>query len=86
YKGKKVIKQEGANGKKETTYALTSENGKQTAKVALEEKVTQEPVDQIEVVGTKVISSRGTGEFSWPAVGGYMSSGMGERWGAFHRG
>ncbi len=86
YKGEKVIKQEGANGKKETTYALTSENGKQTAKVALEEKVIQEPVDQIEVVGTKVISSRGTGEFSWPAVGGYISSGMGERWGAFHRG
>jgi len=34
YKGEKVVKQEGANGKKETTYALTSENGKQTAKVA----------------------------------------------------
>jgi len=86
YKGEKVIKQEGANGKKETTYALTSENGKQTSKVALEDKVVQEPVDQIEVVGTKVISSRGTGEFSWPAVGGYISSGMGERWGTFHRG
>lgn len=86
YKGEKVIKQEGVNGKKETTYALTSENGTQTSKVALEEKILQQPVDEIEVVGTKVISSRGTGEFAWPAVGGYISSGMGERWGAFHRG
>lgn len=86
YKGEKVVKQEGANGKKETIYALTSENGTQTSKTILEEKVTQQPVDQIEVVGTKVISSRGTGEFVWPAVGGYVSSGMGERWGEFHRG
>ena len=38
YKGEKVIKQEGVDGKKETTYVLTSENGKQTSKVALEEK------------------------------------------------
>lgn len=65
YKGEKVVKQEGANGKKETIYALTSENGTQTSKAVLEEKVIQEPVDQIEVVGTKVISSRGTGEFVW---------------------
>ncbi|MGE7953266.1 peptidoglycan DD-metalloendopeptidase family protein [Lysinibacillus xylanilyticus] len=86
YKGEKVIKQQGVNGKKETTYLLTSENGKRTSKVASEEKIVQQPVDQIEVVGTKVISSRGTGEFSWPAVGGSISSQMGERWGDFHRG
>jgi len=38
------------------------------------------------VVGTKVVSSRGTGEFTWPTVGGYISSGMGQRWGTTHRG
>lgn len=86
YKGETVVKQQGVNGKKETSYLITAENGTRTSKVALEEKVLQQPVDQIEVVGTKVISSRGTGEFSWPTVGGYISSGMGQRWGANHRG
>lgn len=86
YKGEKVIKQQGVNGKKETSYLLTSENGTRISKVALKEEIIQQPVEEIEVVGTKVISSRGTGEFTWPTVGGYISSGMGQRWGEFHRG
>lgn len=86
YKGEKVIKRQGVNGRKETSYLLTSENGTRVSKVALEEKIIQQPVDEIEVVGTKVISSRGTGEFTWPTVGGYISSGMGQRWGELHRG
>lgn len=86
YKGEKVIKQQGVNGRKETSYLLTSENGTRISKVALEEEIIQQPVDEIEVVGTKVISSRGTGEFTWPTVGGYISSGMGQRWGELHRG
>ncbi len=72
--------------KKEISYLLTSENGTRTSKVALEEQIIQQPVDEIEVVGTKVISSRGTGEFTWPTVGGYISSQMGQRWGTVHRG
>ncbi|MGE7691031.1 peptidoglycan DD-metalloendopeptidase family protein [Lysinibacillus sp. NPDC097214] len=86
YKGEKVIKQQGVNGRKETSYLLTFENGTRISKVALEEEIIQQPVDEIEVVGTKVISSRGTGEFTWPTVGGYISSGMGQRWGELHRG
>lgn len=86
YKGEKVIKQQGVNGSKETSYLLTSENGTRISKVALKEDIIQQPVDEIEVVGTKVISSRGTGEFTWPTVGGYISSGMGQRWGELHRG
>ncbi|MFJ6209714.1 peptidoglycan DD-metalloendopeptidase family protein [Lysinibacillus sp. NPDC092081] len=86
YKGEKVIKRQGVNGRKETSYLLTSENGTRIAKVALEEEIIQQPIDEIEVVGTKVISSRGTGEFTWPTVGGYISSGMGQRWGELHRG
>ncbi|MGE7998310.1 peptidoglycan DD-metalloendopeptidase family protein [Lysinibacillus sp. NPDC093190] len=86
YKGEKVIKRQGVNGSKETSYLLTSENGTRISKVALEEEIIQQPVDEIEVVGTKVISSRGTGEFTWPTVGGYISSGMGQRWGELHRG
>ena len=30
--------------------------------------------------------SRGTGSFLWPAVGGYVSSQMGARWGRVHQG
>ena len=30
--------------------------------------------------------SRGTGTFAWPAVGGYVSSKMGARWGRVHQG
>lgn len=86
YKGEKVVKQQGVHGKKETSYLLTSENGTRISKVALEEQIIQQPVDEIEVVGTKVISSRGTGEFTWPTVGGYISSQMGQRWGTVHRG
>lgn len=86
YKGEKVIKQQGVNGSKEISYLLTSENGTRISKVALKEDIIQQPVDEIEVVGTKVISSRGTGEFTWPTVGGYISSGMGQRWGELHRG
>lgn len=85
-KGESVMKQQGVEGKVERTYLLTSENGTRTSKIALEEKVIQEPTQQIEVVGTKVISSRGTGKFTWPAVGGYISSNMGKRWGGQHRG
>lgn len=32
------------------------------------------------------VPSRGSGQFSWPAVGGYVSSPMGARWGRQHNG
>lgn len=86
FKGEKVVKQEGSDGKKDASYQITEENGVRIATSLLEETVLTEAVDRVEVVGTKVISSRGTGEFSWPAVGGYISSNMGDRWGSLHRG
>ncbi|MFJ7737944.1 peptidoglycan DD-metalloendopeptidase family protein [Lysinibacillus sp. NPDC097287] len=85
-KGESVTKQRGVEGKKEITYLLTSENGTQTSKTPKEENILQEPTQNIEVVGTKVIPSRGSGDFTWPTVGGYISSNMGKRWGGQHRG
>jgi len=85
-KGENVVKQEGSTGKKEAMYQLVEKNGQKVDKKLLEETVLAEPVDQIVVVGTKVVSSHGTGDFAWPAVGGYISSQMGNRWGEFHRG
>ncbi|OZU89445.1 peptidase M23 [Virgibacillus indicus] len=86
YKGDEKVKQEGSDGKKVVHYAIEKRNGKQTDKEMLDEKVTKEAVNKIVVKGTKVVSSRGTGNFSWPAVGGYISSHVGERWGRMHKG
>ncbi|WP_107841897.1 M23 family metallopeptidase [Metasolibacillus meyeri] len=85
-KGEKVVKQEGADGKKEITYLITTENGKRTERAVKDENIISEPSNRIVVVGTKVIPSRGTGTFTWPTNGGYISSHMGSRWGGFHRG
>ena len=85
-KGESKVKQEGKAGQKEVLYTITSESGVRTAKQVTNEVVTVQPVDYIEVIGTKVIPSRGTGTFIWPTVGGYISSSMGARWGEYHRG
>ncbi|QCR34311.1 M23 family metallopeptidase [Lysinibacillus sp. SGAir0095] len=86
FKGETVVKQEGSNGQKEVSYLVSQINGAVVEKTVTKETVVSEPVNSITVVGTKVISSRGTGSFAWPAVGGYISSHMGERWGSYHRG
>lgn len=85
-KGKKVVKQEGEKGKKEVSYLITEENGVRTERLQAEANVVAEPEDRVVVVGTKVIPSVGTGTFAWPAVGGYVSSNMGHRWGRYHYG
>nr|WP_106782019.1 M23 family metallopeptidase [Lysinibacillus timonensis] len=86
YKGEQIVEQEGSFGKKEVTYLITQVNGEATEKVVTNEVVLEDPVDHIVKIGTKVVSSRGTGDFSWPTVGGYISSQMGTRWGGYHRG
>ncbi|SET24774.1 Murein DD-endopeptidase MepM and murein hydrolase activator NlpD, contain LysM domain [Oceanobacillus limi] len=86
YKGEQTVKQEGSEGKKEVHYEIEIRNGKVTQKEVLEESVTKEPVNKVVVKGTKVIPSRGTGSLSWPAVGGYISSHVGHRWGKMHKG
>lgn len=86
YKGDSEVKQEGKEGSKEVHYTLELVNGKVKAKDVVSEEVTQEPVKEIVVKGTKVVPSRGSGDFAWPAVGGYISSHMGSRWGSYHKG
>ena len=46
-----------------------------------DERIISEAKDKVTVVGTKVMPSRGTGTFTWPAVGGYVSSKMGNTMG-----
>lgn len=86
YKGETRTINEGSDGKKDVTYDMELVNGQVVSKKEIESTVTKEAVDKKIEKGTKVISSRGTGNFSWPAVGGYVSSPYGPRWGTFHKG
>ncbi|MGJ9459164.1 peptidoglycan DD-metalloendopeptidase family protein [Oceanobacillus sp. CF4.6] len=86
YKGEEKVKQEGKDGIKEVLYSIEKTNGKQTDKKALDETVTKDPVKEVIIKGTKILSPTGTGDMVWPAVGGYISSHPGERWGKTHKG
>lgn len=86
FKGDTEVKQEGQTGKKEVLYSIEKQNGVEVNKEKLEEQVTKKPVKEIIIKGTKVIESRGTGSFQWPAVGGSITSHMGNRWGSLHKG
>ncbi|MGP4038998.1 peptidoglycan DD-metalloendopeptidase family protein [Gracilibacillus sp. D59] len=86
YKGEEKVKQEGENGTVEKHYRVEKVNGKTVDTEVLEENVTKEPTKKIIVKGTKVVSSRGTGQLSWPAVGGSITSHVGQRWGSYHKG
>ncbi|MDC3418494.1 peptidoglycan DD-metalloendopeptidase family protein [Aquibacillus salsiterrae] len=86
YRGDTKVKQKGREGLKKVSYSTKLVNGKVSSKEALKETIIQEPVTKIVVKGTKIIPSRGTGEFTWPTVGGTITSQMGLRWGAVHKG
>ncbi|WP_172370288.1 M23 family metallopeptidase [Sporosarcina jiandibaonis] len=85
-KGDRKVTKKGSDGEKVVTEQIIKQNGKVIGKKELEEEIIVEPTDEITVVGTKVMPSRGEGSFKWPAVGGYVSSKMGTRWGRLHRG
>lgn len=86
FKGDKKVKQEGQEGKKEVHYTLELKNGDVINKEIVKETTTKEPVKEIIIKGTKVVPSRGTGQLHWPTIGGYVSSGVGMRWGSMHKG
>ncbi|MFJ5771944.1 peptidoglycan DD-metalloendopeptidase family protein [Psychrobacillus sp. NPDC093180] len=86
YKGDTKVKQEGSDGKKIATYLVRKENGIEVGQSVMEETILEEPKEHIVLKGTKVIPSRGSGQFAWPAEGGYISSKMGYRWGRQHEG
>ncbi|MGF6953114.1 murein DD-endopeptidase MepM/ murein hydrolase activator NlpD [Neobacillus sp. B4I6] len=85
-KGENKVKQEGKSGSRSVTYKITEKNGVAVQKVESNATVLEQPVNQIVIKGTKVIPSRGEGNFAWPTVGGYVSSKQGPRWGRMHKG
>lgn len=84
-KGETKVVQEGKAGSKKVKYQIIKENGQVVAKKVLDQQVIAKPVAKVIERGTKVIPSRGTGSFMWPARG-YISSGFGVRWGRMHKG
>lgn len=85
-KGDSKVLQIGSNGAKEITYRIREHNGVPVSTSIQQEVIVKEVKNNIITKGTKVIPSRGSGKFSWPAEGGYISSEMGRRWGREHRG
>ncbi len=88
-KGKTEVKQEGKEGKKVVQSKTIMKNGQTSSSEVIDEETVSEPEDRIVVKGTKEVqqtTSRGSGQLAWPAVGGYISSYQGTRWGRFHKG
>ncbi len=85
-KGEEKVSQKGQNGESLIHYTVTKQNGSEIKQEIVNEKVLKEPINEILIKGTKIIPSRGTGNLEWPAVGGYISSGLGQRWGKLHKG
>jgi murein DD-endopeptidase MepM/ murein hydrolase activator NlpD len=86
FKGQTQVKQSGQEGTKNVLYRVTKENGQVVEREVLESNVVKEPVNKIILQGTKVIPSRGTGDFAWPTAGGSITSKLGYRWGSYHKG
>ncbi|ARK32901.1 M23 family metallopeptidase [Halalkalibacter krulwichiae] len=86
WKGDTKVTQEGQPGTQLIEYEITEKNGHVVKREVLSEEVTKEPVKRIVTKGTKEMPSRGSGQLGWPAVGGYISSYQGNRWGRFHKG
>ncbi|WML55424.1 M23 family metallopeptidase [Neobacillus sp. PS3-12] len=84
--GESKVSQTGQAGLQSVTYHVIEQNGTAVKKDVTKQDIIKQPVNQIVVKGTKVIPSRGEGSFAWPAVGGYISSTMGYRWGKLHKG
>jgi murein DD-endopeptidase MepM/ murein hydrolase activator NlpD len=84
--GESQVSQAGQAGLQSVTYHVIEQNGTTVKKDVTKQDIIKQPVNQIVVKGTKVIPSRGEGSFAWPAVGGYISSTMGYRWGKLHKG
>lgn len=86
FKGDKKTKQEGKDGQKLLNYIVFKENGNEVKRETTKDETLTEPVKEIIVKGTKIVPSRGNGSLAWPAVGGYVSSKLGTRWGKMHKG
>ena len=85
-KGELITEQMGNEGILAFTYNVSETNGKKISETIVKKEVTEKAKMEITRKGTKVIPSQGSGTYSWPADGGYISSKQGQRWGKLHKG
>ena len=101
YKDETKVYQEGYDGLKELTVAVTKVNGVEASRTLISEKVLSEAKTKVIAYGTKEKpkssetyytgsnekNSSSSGMFAHPLKGkGSLSSGYGSRWGSFHKG
>ncbi|WP_341962907.1 peptidoglycan DD-metalloendopeptidase family protein [Planococcus maritimus] len=86
YIGETKVSEKGQRGEKAVSYAVREVNGERVGRSETREKILDEPVDKIILEGDKELPGVGTGEFTWPADDGYVSSKKGQRWGRAHKG
>lgn len=84
-KGELITEQMGNEGILAFTYNVSETNGKKISETIVKKEVTEKAKTEITRKGTKVIPSQGSGTYSWPADGGYISSKQGQRWGKLRR-
>ena len=84
--GEKKVIAAGEKGLRTVTYYVTKENGYETNRVELEQKVLREPSTEIVARGSQIVlASRGGSRLSWPCGGSAVSS-YGMRSGRMHKG
>lgn len=87
WKGEKTTKVTGVDGQREITAKIVRNNGKEVAKMVLEENMLSEPITALILVGTKPPPPlKGTGELVYPVSGFKLTSPFGMRWGRMHTG
>lgn len=74
--GYKNVKTPGVNGTKEVTYEIEMQNGKEVSRHEIQSVTSKEPVEQIEVIGTKSVLPPGSHQ-DWMAAAGISSSDYG---------
>lgn len=75
-KGYKNIQTKGENGQRTVTYEIYVQNGVEVSRKEINSNITKRPVEQVEVVGTKVSLPAGSHE-DWMAAAGISPSDYG---------
>lgn len=85
-RGEQKTIQEGKVGQKSVTYRVVKENGMIESRKIVSEEIIQSPIPKIIVEGSKILLSRGSGQYVWPTNGSRITSAYGPRWGKEHKG
>lgn len=87
YEGETKVKTKGKKGTKVITARVEKNNGKESTKVPIVEKVEKEPTTEVVLVGTKERPPTiGSGTYIYPVKNYRFTSPFGPRWGRNHDG